>query len=86
MYWNVGKYISEQVEQHHWGENVVEDLAIYIKENEPDIKGFNRSNLWRMKQFYEVYRENEKLASLRRELSWTHNHRIMTLKTAKEIE
>lgn len=37
-----------------------------------------------MKQFYETYRYNEKLASLGRVLSWTHNRRIMTLKTEDE--
>lgn len=39
-----------------------------------------------MKQFYETYQDDEKLASLGRVLSWTHNRRIMSLKTPEERE
>lgn len=39
-----------------------------------------------MKQFYEVYHKDTKLASLGRELSWTHNRRIMSLKMLEERE
>ena len=86
LYWNVGKSISEQVKKQAWGKGVVVELAAFITENEPESKGFGDKNLWRMKQFYETYGENEKLASLWRVLSWTHNRRIMTLKTEEERE
>ncbi len=81
LYWDIGKYISEQVEKAHWGKGVVSDLAAFIMAKEPNIRGFTSSNIWRMKQFHETYQADEKLASLGRELSWTHNRRIMTLKT-----
>ena len=55
LYWNVGKIISEKVENAHWGAGVVDELANFIKENRPDINGFNRRGLYRMKQFYETY-------------------------------
>ncbi len=42
-----------------------------------DSKGFSASNLWRMKQFFELYAEDHKLARLVRELPWTHNLIIM---------
>ena len=42
------------------------------------------SNIWRMKQFHEVYDDDKKLSTLWTELPWNHNHRIMTLKTAEE--
>ncbi len=41
--------------------------------NAPQGEGFSDSNLWRMKQFYEVYRGDATLAPLLRELPWTHN-------------
>ena len=37
------------------------------------MSGFSASNLWRMMQFFETYRDQPKLAPLVRELSWTHN-------------
>ena len=39
-----------------------------------------------MKQFYEVYKNDEKLATVWRVLSWSHNRRIMSLKTKEERE
>ena len=86
LYWNIGKYVSTQVAKAQWGKSTVEQLADYIRQNEPSISGFTASNIWRMKQFYEIYQEDEKLATLWRELPWSHNRRIMTLKTTKERE
>lgn len=86
LYWNVGKYISEQVKDANWGKGVVTELANFIAQQDREIKGFGDKNLWRMKQFYETYAEDEKLATLWRVLSWSHNRRIMSLKTAKERE
>jgi len=39
-----------------------------------------------MKQFYETYNRNEKLATLLRELTWSHNLQIMSCKTDEERE
>ena len=86
LYWNIGKYISTEVKQAGWGKGVIKELAGFIKIKDPELKGFSDKNLWRMKQFYEVYEQNEKLATLWRELSWSHNRRIMSLKTAEERE
>ena len=86
LYWNIGNYISKQVKNESWGKGVVIDLAVFIKMKEPNIKGFGDKNLWRMKQFYETYGDDEKLATLWRVLSWSHNRRIMSLKTAEERE
>jgi len=80
LYWLIGKTISHKVQSEAWGKGVVTELAKYIQQNAPDIKGFNDKNLWRMKQFYETYQNSEKLATLWRELSWSHNRLIMTLK------
>ena len=64
----------------------MEELAAFIKREEPSIKGFSARNIWTMKQFYETYQGSEKLPSLMAELSWTQNRRIMSLKTAEERE
>ena len=55
LYWNVGGYIHRKVEAEEWGKKTVERLADYIKVQHPDLKGFNRRGLYRMKQFYETY-------------------------------
>ena len=87
LYWNIGKYISMKIEQSEWGESVVKALAIYIQKNEPDIKGFSDKNLWRMKQFYETYKDFPKLSTVLREISWSHNLAIFSrCKTTEERE
>ncbi len=87
LYWNIGEYISKKIEQSEWGDSVVTELAKFIQTNEPEIKGFSDKNLWRMKQFYETYKDFPKLSSLVREISWSHNLAIFSrCKTAEERE
>lgn len=84
LYWNIGAYISNKVELSEWGQSVVKELSQYIQRNEPDIKGFSDKNLWRMKQFYESYKEFPKVSTLLREISWSHNLAIFS--RCKSIE
>ncbi|MDM8516269.1 PDDEXK nuclease domain-containing protein [Desulfobacterales bacterium HSG16] len=84
LYWEIGKYITQSVKQQGWGKSVVAKLAEYLKKNEPELKGFTANNLWRMKRFYEIYQENEKLATLWQELSWSHNRTIFSRCKSKE--
>ena len=87
LYFNIGKYLYEKVNNAKWGKSVIENLALYLKEKEPNIKGFTARNLWRMKQFYETYKNNKKLTPLVTEISWTNNLIIMSsAKTDEERE
>ncbi len=72
LYWHIGQFISDKVNSQAWGKAVVKDLALYIAQQDPELKGFSDKNLWRMKQFFETYQANEKLSPLVRELPWTH--------------
>lgn len=47
-------------------------------QNEPELKGFSDKNIWRMKQFYETYKDSPKLSPLVREISWTQNMLIFS--------
>lgn len=69
LYWSIGGYISEKLELAEWGDSVVSELAKYIQQNEPEIKGFSDKNLWRMKQFYVTYKDFPQLSTLLREIS-----------------
>ena len=87
LYWNIGGYISRKVELSEWGQSIVKELSQFIQTTEPDIKGFSNKNLWRMKQFYESYREFPKVSTLLREISWSHNLAIFSrCKTIEEQE
>lgn len=87
LYWNIGEYISKKIERSEWGDSVVAELAKYIQLNEPEIKGFSDKNIWRMKQFFETYKDFPKLSTLSREISWSHNLAIFSrCKTIEERE
>jgi len=87
LYWNIGEFISKKIEHSEWGDSVVTELANFIQKYEPEIKGFSDKNIWRMKQFYETYKDFPKLSPLVRELSWSHNLAIFSrCKTTEERE
>lgn len=87
LYWQIGEYIAKRIEIEGWGKSVVKELADFIQSTEPNLRGFSDKNLWRMKQFYETYKDAPKLAALWREISWSNNLAIMTrCKTVEEKE
>lgn len=87
LYWQIGEYISIKCEDFGWGRNIVKNLAEYLSSTSPDLKGFSSQNLWRMKQFYECYKDNEKLSTLLREISWSNNlHILSKTKSMEERE
>lgn len=87
LYWNIGTFISQRLSGAQWGEKAIDQLAAYLNTLGPDYKGFNRRNLYRMKQFYEAYAENEIVSPLVTQLSWSHHLLILSkTKTSEERE
>ncbi|MCL2774312.1 MAG: PDDEXK nuclease domain-containing protein [Oscillospiraceae bacterium] len=87
MYWDIGKYISEKIKNNSWGKSIVKEFSNFMQKHHAGINGFSPQNIWRMKQFYETYKENEKLSAVLREISWTNNLTIMSRsKTDEERE
>jgi predicted nuclease of restriction endonuclease-like (RecB) superfamily len=78
LYWQVGQIISRKIEQAEWGDGVVTQLAEHLARTQPGLRGFTRPNLFRMRQFYEAYRDDEKVSPLVRQLPWTHNLIILS--------
>lgn len=85
MYWAVGKRLSEMVESSEYGDKVILDLANYIEKAYPALKGFNRRGLYRMKQFYELYKGDEIVSAVLTQITWTNHLLIMSkCKTPEE--
>jgi predicted nuclease of restriction endonuclease-like (RecB) superfamily len=78
LYWSIGEYIGRKIAQDGWGKGVVESLSEAIQRRYPGVTGYSAANLWRMRQFYEIYHDQPKLATLLRELSWSHNLLILS--------
>ncbi len=85
LYWNIGAYISRQLVESRWGDKAIDQLAYYLSSHGPDYRGFNRRNLYRMRQFYEAYMESEIVSAPLTQLSWTNHLLILSkTKTAEE--
>ena len=77
LYWDIGRMIVWRQKHYKWGRSVVENIAKDLQIEFSGMQGFSSSNLWRMRLFYESCCNNEKLAPLVREISWSHNIIIM---------
>ena len=73
LYWDIGRMIVERQKRHGWGKSIVESLARDLRLEFPGVKGFSTQNLWRMRLFYLVYKDNPKLSPMVREIGWSHN-------------
>jgi hypothetical protein len=85
MYWNIGEYLSGLCANSEFGDKVIDEAAAYIAKTNPGVKGFSRRGLYRMKQFYEIYKDDEFVTPLVTQISWTNHLLIMSgSKTAEE--
>ena len=85
MYWNIGEFLSEEAKKASFGDSYIDSISKYIQEQFPGIKGFTRRGLYRMKQFYETYVDDEFVSALLTQISWTNHLAILSkAKTAEE--
>jgi predicted nuclease of restriction endonuclease-like (RecB) superfamily len=84
LYWNIGKHLSNEIQKHSWGDKYINKAADFLKNNHPDLRGFNKRGLYRMKQFYETYKDDQIVSALLTQLSWA-NH-LLIMSAASSIE
>ena len=53
-------------------------LSLCAQKRQPGIRGFSPQNIWRMRQFFETYRDQPILSPLLRELPWSSNLHILS--------
>lgn len=78
MYWNVGEYLHKEAEKASFGDGYIDAISEQIQNAFPGIKGFNRRGLYRMKQFYETYKDDEIVSPLVTQISWSNHLLIMS--------
>lgn len=78
MYFEIGKLIYQQQQEHIWGAKIIKKLALDIKNELPKEKGFSERNLKFMVQFYKEY-SDEKLIGKQAvsQIPWGHNILLM---------
>ncbi|MGE3954042.1 MAG: YhcG family protein [Parachlamydiales bacterium] len=52
LYWDIGREIVKQQQVQSWGAGVIDRLSRDLQATFPGIKGFSRSNIFRMRAFY----------------------------------
>ena len=78
LYWSIGKTIAAKQKESGWGSGVIERLANDLQNEFPGIEGFSRTNIFRMRAFYEAYQKIPQLVGQIEELPifnipWGHN-------------
>lgn len=87
LYWDIGKIIFEAKSENSWGTSVVENLIQDINHNNPNLRGFSKTNVFNMVRFYERYKKKPIFQTLSGKLSWSHNTLILQkCKSSKEKE
>lgn len=86
LYWEIGKAIAEKQEKARWGDSIVDALAVDLRKEFPEMKGFSRANLFNIRQWHLFYsRFDEKVQQLVGQLPWGHNIVIINkIKDANE--
>lgn len=56
LYWIIGRKIVEKQENSGWGTKFVDKLSKDLQSAFPGIEGFSRTNIFRMRAFYQAYK------------------------------
>jgi predicted nuclease of restriction endonuclease-like (RecB) superfamily len=83
LYWEIGQQIVERQETAGWGDAVITQLERDLKREMPDLEGFSRRNLYRMRTLYLAYRgQGKNVPQLVAQIPWGHN--IVLLEKVKD--
>jgi predicted nuclease of restriction endonuclease-like (RecB) superfamily len=89
LYWDIGKDITEKLEKESWKSQVIERLCRDIQNDFPGIEGFSRTNVFRMKSFYQAYSRIPQAVGFLSDLPiiripWGHN--ILLIERVKNVQ
>jgi predicted nuclease of restriction endonuclease-like (RecB) superfamily len=85
LYYHVGEYISKESITHRYGDSYIDEIARFIATQYPELKGFTRRGLYRMRQFYETYKDDAIVSTLLTQLGWSNHIKILArAKTPEE--
>lgn len=79
LYWEIGHSIVEKQEKADWGSAFIDQAALELKHEFPDMKGFSRRNLYAMGQWYRFYSSHhQSVPQCVAQLPWGHNRLIIS--------
>ena len=73
LYWDIGRMIVERQRDAEHGAAIAEQLSNDLRTEFPGISGFSRRNVFYMREFYLLYRDDKRVQPLVAQIGWTHN-------------
>lgn len=55
LYWTIGRDLVQRQEQQGWGAKIIDKLAADLATAFPAVEGFSRTNIYRMRAFYQAW-------------------------------
>ncbi len=83
LYWDIGRMIVERQADAEHGAAIAEQLAEDLRREFPGVSGFSRRNVFYMREFYLLYRDDERVQPLVAQIGWTHN--LVILQRCKDM-
>ena len=77
LYWDIGRMIVERQADAKHGSAIADQLSKDLRAEFPGIGGFSRRNIFYMREFYLLYRDDERVQPLVAQIGWTHNLSIL---------
>jgi predicted nuclease of restriction endonuclease-like (RecB) superfamily len=74
LYYNIGKVINAH---KTWGNKFIENLALDIKREFPNSKGYSVRNLKYMAKYAETYTDEKFVQTVSAQIPWSHNTAIL---------
>lgn len=78
LYFDIGKYLCDLMDNSGYGDKITTKAVEFMKNNYPNVRGFNKRNVERMVKFYKTYKDDDFALDLIVQLSWTNNVLILT--------
>jgi predicted nuclease of restriction endonuclease-like (RecB) superfamily len=83
LYWRVGFHLDQALKRKNWGDSLLEQLANDFHRIFPEIEGFSKRNLYRMRKFFLTYPiEDQFVTQAVSQIPWGHN--VMIFQKLKE--
>ena len=70
LYYRIGGYIDDNAS---WGNKFIDNLAVDIKINFPNNRGFSVRNLKNMHKYYKICKDSQIVQTASAQIPWSHN-------------
>jgi len=73
LYWDIGRMIVQRQADAEHGASIADRLSQDLRDEFPGISGFSRRNVFYMREFFLLYRDDERVQPLVAQIGWSHN-------------